>query len=178
MNFSLSKLDTWKYQIKAGDRITLTGTVYTARDAAHLKLCALLDQGEPLPFDLQGTVIYYAGPAGTPPGKIIGSCGPTTSARMSAFVPRFLSLGIGGIIGKGEFPNQVKQAFFQAQVPYFSAVGGAGARIADSIKTLEVVAFPALGCESVKKLYVEKMPVFVAYDLQGNDIYACAKSSL
>jgi len=156
----------------AGDTVLLSGTVYTARDAAHKKLIALLDANpnQPLPFSLSGAVIYYAGPTPTPPGHIIGSCGPTTSTRMDPYTPRLLSLGVAGMIGKGGRSPAVVDAIRQYGAVYFCALGGAGALAAKSVVTLREVAFPELDCESVKELTLRDFPVIVGIDAKGNKI--------
>jgi fumarate hydratase subunit beta len=157
--------------LHAGDKISLTGWVYTARDAAHKRFFALLDAGKPLPFELENAVIYYAGPTPAPAGKPIGSCGPTTSGRMDVFAPRLLDLGLGAMIGKGERNLDVRDAISRNGAIYLCAIGGAGALAARCIKSCEVVAFEDLGCESVKKLWFEKFPLVVANDPSGGDIF-------
>lgn len=157
--------------LHAGDRVYLSGTVYTARDAAHKKLFALLDNKEELPFPLDGAVLYYAGPTPGHDGLAVGSCGPTTSSRMDGFTPRLLSLGLCAMIGKGERSKPVKEAIAKTQAVYFCAVGGAGALIARQIKKAEEIAFPELGCESIKKLEIENLPLIVAVDASGGDIF-------
>ena len=164
--FELKKAD-----IRAGDSVLISGTVYTARDAAHKRLFELLDSGKELPFDLKGAFIYYAGPTLAAPGKVIGSCGPTTSVRMDGFTPRLLDLGLGAVIGKGGRKDDVRESFLKNGAVYFAAVGGAGALYSECITSCEVIAFEELGCESVKKLTVEDMPVYCAYDIYGNSIY-------
>ncbi|MBE6552313.1 MAG: TRZ/ATZ family protein [Ruminococcaceae bacterium] len=164
--FELKKAD-----IRAGDSVLISGTVYTARDAAHKRLFELLDSGKELPFDLKGAFIYYAGPTLAAPGKVIGSCGPTTSVRMDGFTPRLLDLGLGAVIGKGGRKDDVRESFLKNDAVYFAAVGGAGALYSECITSCEVIAFEELGCESVKKLTVKDMPVYCAYDIYGNSIY-------
>jgi fumarate hydratase subunit beta len=149
--------------------------VYTARDAAHKKLFELLDKGVALPFPLENAVIYYAGPTAAPPGKPIGSCGPTTSSRMDKFAPRLLDLGLGAMIGKGERSPAVVEAVKRNNAVYFCAIGGAGALAADCIKECEVIAFPELGCESIKRLTFENFPLTVAINAQGEDIFTVGK---
>lgn len=158
-------------QLRAGDRVLLTGTIYTARDAAHKRLFELLDQGEPLPFPLHGSVIYYAGPTPGQQGMAVGACGPTTASRMNPFAPRLLELGLTGIIGKGEMDRKVQQALIENGACYFAAVGGAGALIAKCIKAAQVIAFEDLGCESIKRMEVEALPLTVAMDCQGGNLY-------
>lgn len=157
--------------LKVGDKILLTGVVYTARDAAHKRFVSLLDNGEELPINIENAVIYYAGPTPAPDGKPIGSCGPTTSGRMDRFAPRLLDLGLAGMIGKGERNKEVTEAVKRNKAVYLCAVGGAGALACNCIKSCEVVAFDELGCESVKKLWVEKFPLVVANDCNGGDIF-------
>ena len=157
--------------LKVGDKILLTGVVYTARDAAHKRFFELLDKGEKLPINIRDAVIYYAGPTPAPEGKPIGSCGPTTSGRMDKFAPRLLDMGLAAMIGKGERNEQTVDAVKRNKALYLCATGGAGALACNCIKSCEVVAFEELGCESVKKLYVEKFPLIVANDADGNDLF-------
>ena len=164
-------------QLHAGDRILLSGTVYTARDAAHKRLFALLDAGEPLPFPLQDAVIYYAGPTPTRPGESIGSCGPTTSGRMDPYAPRLLDLGLAAMIGKGARSQAVCDAICRNQGVYFCAVGGAGALISSCILSAEEIAFPELGCESIKRMMVKNLPLTVAVDCSGGNIFQTGRES-
>ena len=157
--------------LKAGDTVLLSGTVYTARDAAHKRLCALAAEGKPLPFELKGAVIYYAGPTPGQQGMAVGACGPTTAGRMDAFTPRLLDLGLTAMIGKGERSRAVVDAIVRNGACYFAAVGGAGALIAKCIRTAEVIAFDDLGCESVKRMEVADLPLTVAIDSRGNDLF-------
>ncbi len=157
--------------LKVGDRVLLTGTICTARDAAHKEIKNLLDSGEKLPFDFSGAVIYYAGPTDTPPGRVIGSIGPTTSARMDAYASMMRQIGVRAVIGKGERSDKARETFMRDGIIYFIATGGCGALLSDAIKSCEVVAFPELGCESIKKLTVEDFPVTVAYDIKGESIF-------
>lgn len=157
--------------LKCGDKILLTGTVYTARDAAHKRIKQLMDKGEKLPFELENAVVYYAGPTPAPEGKPIGSCGPTTSGRMDRFAPELLDKGLGAMIGKGERNAEVRDAIVRNKSVYLCAIGGAGALACNCIKSCEVIAFEDLGCESVKKLWVEKFPLVVADDCNGGDIF-------
>ena len=159
-------------ELRAGDKILLSGIVYTSRDAAHKRIFELLDNGGKLPFDIENAVIYYAGPTPAPEGKPIGSCGPTTSGRMDKFAPRLLDMGLGGMIGKGERSREVRDAIVRNNTVYLCAVGGAGALAAHCIKKCEVIAFEDLGCESVKKLYVEDFPLIVADDCHNGDIFS------
>lgn len=158
-------------RLRAGDRVLLSGTIYTARDAAHKRLFELLDRGEPLPFALKGAVIYYAGPTPGQQGMAVGACGPTTAGRMDAFAPRLLDLGLTAMIGKGERRREVIDAIARNRACYFAAVGGAGALIARCIETAEVIAFDELGCESVKRMTVRDLPLTVAIDSRGNDLF-------
>lgn len=158
-------------QMHTGDRVILSGTVYTSRDAAHKEIFALLDRGEETPFPLDGAAIYYAGPTPGRDGMAVGSCGPTTSSRMDAFAPRLLDLGLVAMIGKGERSDEVKAAIVRNKAVYLCAVGGAGALIARQIKAAEEIAFPHLGCESVKRLTIESLPLTVAVDSHGGDIF-------
>ena len=158
-------------ELRAGDRLLLSGTVYTSRDAAHKRILQLLDQGEELPYPLKGAVIYYAGPTPAQKGMAVGSCGPTTSSRMDPYAPRLLDLGLTAMIGKGERSRAVVDAIRRNSAAYFCAVGGAGALIACKIRSAEELAFPDLGCESVKRLVIEELPVFTAIDCLGGDIF-------
>lgn len=159
-------------KLRVGEKILLTGYVYTARDAAHKRIAALLDAGEATPFPIEGAVIYYAGPTPAPPGKPIGSCGPTTSGRMDPYAPRLLDLGLAGMIGKGERTQAVRDAIVRNGAVYLCAVGGAGALAARCIKSLDVIAFEDLGCESVKRLYIEDFPLVVCDDAEGGDLFS------
>ncbi|MDR3161931.1 MAG: Fe-S-containing hydro-lyase, partial [Spirochaetaceae bacterium] len=157
--------------LAAGDQVYLSGTVYTARDAAHKRLIELLDAGQPLPFPLEDAVIYYVGPTPAAPGQIIGSAGPTTSYRMDAYAPRLLDLGVRGMIGKGKRSAEVVEAIQRAGAVYFGAIGGAGALLSECIKAAEIIAFPDLGTEAVRRLRVEDFPVVVVIDRHGNNLY-------
>lgn len=157
--------------LRAGDTVLFNGTVYTARDAAHKKITEAIAKGDPLPFELDGATIYYAGPTPTPQGMVIGSCGPTTSGRMDVYSPQLLDLGLGCMIGKGERAQPVIDAIVRNGAVYLCAIGGAGALAAQCVKKLEVIAFPELGCESVKKLEVEDFPLIVAIDSTGNSLF-------
>ena len=158
--------------LSAGDKIMLSGYIYTSRDAAHKRITELMEKGEALPYDLKGAVIYYAGPTGTKEGMAIGSCGPTTSSRMDKFAPHFLDCGLAAMIGKGERNEAVIEAIERNKAVYFCAIGGAGALACKCIKSCEVIAFEDLGCESVKKLYIEDFPLTVAIDCHGGNIFA------
>lgn len=163
--------------LRAGDRVLLSGTVYTARDAAHKRMFSLLDGGKSLPFDLRGAVIYYAGPTPGQKGMAVGSCGPTTAGRMDAFTPRLLDLGLLAMIGKGDRSREVREAIVRNGGVYFAAVGGAGALIAKHIETAQAIAFEDLGCESVKKMSVRELPLTVAIDCAGNDLYRAGREA-
>lgn len=157
--------------LHAGDRVLLSGIIYTARDAAHKRIFALLDEEQQLPFPLEGSCVYYAGPTPTPEGMAIGSCGPTTSSRMDVFAPRLLDLGMKCMIGKGQRSQAVVEAIQRNKGVYLCAVGGAGALAAKSVKSLEVIAFEDLGCESVKRLEIEDFPLLVAIDCHGGNLF-------
>lgn len=158
-------------KLKAGDRVNLSGIVFTARDAAHARLVDLIAKGEKLPIPLQGQVIYYVGPAPAKPGEIIGSAGPTTSYRMDPFTPVLLKHGLKGMIGKGARSKEVREAIKKYGAVYFAAVGGAAALISRLIKRAELVAYPDLGPEAIRKLEVESFPLIVINDVYGNDLY-------
>lgn len=160
-----------KQTLRAGDCVLASGTVYTARDCAHKRLFALLDEGKPLPFPLEGAFIYYAGPCPAPEGKACGSCGPTTSARMNAFAPRLLRLGLGGMIGKGEMSEETQNAIKEKKAVYFAAIGGAGAFYGNAVKRCELIAFPDLLSEAIYQMQIEDFPLVVAIDSNGNSIY-------
>ena len=157
--------------LKAGDTVLLSGTVYTARDAAHNRLMELLDKGEPLPFPVEGSALYYVGPTPERPGEVIGSAGPTTSGRMDAYSPRLLDLGQAIMIGKGARNQAVKDAVVRNGAVYLAALGGAGALMAASVKKLEIICWEDLGCEAVRRLEVEDMPLTVILDAHGGDLY-------
>ncbi|HPP06329.1 MAG TPA: Fe-S-containing hydro-lyase [Syntrophorhabdaceae bacterium] len=157
--------------LKTGEKVFLTGFIYTARDAAHRRFMDTLERNEPLPIDIKGQIIYYCGPSPAPPGRVIGACGPTTSSRMDTYSPRLLSLGLKGMIGKGKRSQAVRDAIKKYNAVYFGATGGAGALLSKSVVSSEVVAYEDLGPEAVIKLYVEKMPLFVINDIYGNDLY-------
>lgn len=163
-------------KLRAGDRVLLSGTIYTARDAAHKRLFALLDEGKALPFDLKDAIIYYAGPTPAQQGMAVGACGPTTASRMNAFAPRLLDLGLGAIIGKGEMSGEVQEAMVRNGCCFFAAVGGAGALIAKCIQSAEVIAFDDLGCESIKRMTVEELPLTVAIDCHGGNLYRTGRA--
>jgi fumarate hydratase subunit beta len=157
--------------LHAGDTVLLSGVVYTARDQAHKRMIEALDAGEKLPFDLAGSAIYYVGPTPERPGDVIGSAGPTTSGRMDAMSPRLLDLGNKVMIGKGKRDDAVKAAVVRNGAVYLAALGGAGALMAKSVKSLEVIAWSDLGCEAVRRLEVQDMPLTVILDAHGGDLY-------
>lgn len=157
--------------LNVGDRVILSGVVYTARDAAHKRIMQLIDLGEKLPFELENAFIYYAGPTPTPDGLAIGSCGPTTSSRMDKFAPKFLDLGLKGMIGKGPRNQDVIDAIVRNNAIYLCATGGAGALASKCITSCDVIAFNDLGCESVKKLVFNNFPLVVGIDSNGNSLF-------
>ncbi len=155
----------------AGDRVVLSGTVYTSRDAAHKRIFEALEKGEPLPYEIMDAVIYYAGPTPTPEGLAIGSCGPTTSSRMDSFTPRLLDMGLCATIGKGERSKEVIDAIIRNNSVYLCAIGGAGALAAQKITECTVIAYEDLGCESVKALTFKDFPLIVGIDCKGGNIF-------
>ncbi|MDF1509658.1 Fe-S-containing hydro-lyase [Robertmurraya sp. DFI.2.37] len=157
--------------LKAGDQVSISGVIYTARDAAHKLLTEAIQAGEELPVDFKNQIIYYAGPTPAKPGKVIGSCGPTTSGRMDAYSPLMMEQGLKGMIGKGPRSKEVVEAMIANHVVYFAAIGGAAALIADSVKEAEVVAFDELGPEAIRRLVVEDYPCIVAIDSEGHNLY-------
>lgn len=160
--------------LKAGDYVFLTGTVYTARDAAHQRMDTALDEGKDLPINLEGAVIYYMGPSPARDGRPIGSAGPTTATRMDRYAPRLLDMGLSGMIGKGKRQQAVKDAIVRNHAVYFAAVGGAGALLSQRIISSEVIAYDDLGTEAIRCLEVKDFPVIVVIDAQGNDLYETA----
>lgn len=164
-------LKTLAPTLKVGDKVSLTGYIYTARDAAHKRIKQQLANGEKTPFEINGASIYYAGPTAAKEGMPIGSCGPTTSGRMDTYSPQLLDLGLAAMVGKGERSSAVVDAIVRNKAVYFCAIGGAGALACKCIKSCEIIAYEDLGCESVKKLYIENFPLIVAIDSQGNDIF-------
>jgi len=158
-------------ELNSGDEVYISGVFYTARDAAHKRMIELLEEGKPLPFDINGQIIYYVGPCPAPEGKVIGSAGPTTSGRMDAYTPKLLALGLKGMIGKGLRNDAVKEAIKKYKAVYFGAIGGAGALISSCIKKQETIAFEDLGTEAVRRIEVENFPCIVIIDAKGNDLY-------
>ena len=160
--------------LQAGDYVYITGTIYTARDAAHKRMRETLDKGEPLPIEMEGNLIYYMGPSPARDGRPIGSAGPTTASRMDKYAPQLLDLGLGGMIGKGKRSLAVSDAIVRNGAVYFAAVGGAGALLSKSITKSDVVAYDDLGTEAIRTLEVEKFPVIVVIDKDGNNLYETA----
>lgn len=160
--------------LKSGDYVYLTGTIYTARDAAHLRMDETLDRNEALPISMENNVIYYMGPSPAREGRPIGSAGPTTASRMDKYAPRLLDMGLKGMIGKGKRSEAVKEAIVRNHAVYFAAVGGAGALLSKSIISSEVVAYDDLGTEAIRKLEVKDFPVIVVIDAEGNNLYETA----
>lgn len=161
-------------ELKAGDYVYLTGTIYTARDAAHKRMYEALKNGETLPFDIEGNVIYYMGPSPAREGRPIGSAGPTTASRMDKYTPALLELGMRGMIGKGRRTEAVRESMMKNQAVYFAAVGGAGALLSKSILQAEVIAYEDLGTEAIRKLEIKDFPVIVVMDCEGNNLYDMA----
>lgn len=161
--------------LRAGERVLLSGEVYTARDAAHKRMTEMMEAGQPLPIELQGACIYYAGPTPAPPGHVIGSVGPTTSGRMDRYTPRFLEQGLAAMIGKGARSAEVLDAIQANGAVYFGFIGGAGALAAACVKSCETLAFEDLGSEAIRRLVVEDLPLVVLADAAGNDFYKTGK---
>ena len=157
--------------LRCGESCLITGTIYTARDAAHKRLCELAAKGEPLPFDIEGAIIYFVGPTPAKPGQVIGSAGPTTSYRMDAYSPALIALGQTGMIGKGKRGEAVVDAMRRYGAVYLGAIGGLGALLGKCVKKAEVIAYPYLGAEAVRRLEVENFPVVVVIDSEGNNLY-------
>ena len=160
--------------LHAGDTVLITGTIYTARDAAHKRMCEAMAAGQPLPFDPTDAVIYYVGPTPPKPGQVIGAAGPTTSGRMDAYAPTMMAHGLRGMIGKGERLPEVVAAMQEHTAVYFAATGGAGALLSHCIKKSEVIAYEDLGTEAVRRLYVEDFPATVVIDCYGENLYKTA----
>ncbi len=157
--------------LRAGDRVLITGYIYTARDAAHKRMVETIERGEPLPVDLKGQIIYYVGPTPPKPGQVIGSAGPTTATRMDRYVEPLLKLGLKGMIGKGNRSPEVRELLKRYRAVYFAAVGGVATLLQKHIKSSELVAYEDLGTEAIRRLYVEEFPVIVANDIYGGDIF-------
>ena len=162
--------------LKAGDSCLFTGVIYTARDAAHKRLCELLDKGQPLPIDVENAVIYFVGPTPAKPGQAIGSAGPTTSYRMDAYSPALIAVGQTGMIGKGKRNAEVVAAMKEYGAVYFGAIGGCGALLSKCIKKAEIVAYEDLGAEAIRRLEVEDFPVVVIIDSEGNNLYETGRA--
>jgi fumarate hydratase subunit beta len=158
--------------LKAGDRVRISGVIYTARDAAHARLFPLIEKGEALPIDVKGGIIYYTGPSPARPGDVVGSVGPTTASRMDKFTPALLAKGLKGTIGKGYRGQPVKDALKEYKGVYFGGIGGAGAVLSAYVKKLEIVAYEDLGTEAIRRLEVDGFPAVVLYDCHGGDLYA------
>lgn len=169
MSFPADRAELSK--LRAGDKLTVSGTIYTARDAAHKRLTELIASGEELPLDICGAAIYYAGPTPEKPGQVIGSCGPTTSGRMDAYAPGLLDRGLAVMIGKGDRNAAVIDAIVRNGAVYLAAMGGAGALMGSCVKAARIVCYEDLGCEAIRELKVENMPLTVVIDSQGNDLY-------
>ena len=164
-------------KLRAGDYVYITGTIYTARDAAHKRMYEALEKGESLPLDMANNVIYYMGPSPAREGRPIGSAGPTTASRMDKYAPALLDLGLIGMIGKGKRSKAVKEAIVRNGAVYFAAVGGAGALLSKSIQSSEVIAYDDLGTEAVRRLEVKEFPVIVVIDSEGTDLYETVMNS-
>ena len=163
--------------LRVGESVYLSGSVYTARDAAHKRLCELVEQGKPLPFPIEGAVIYYVGPSPARPGQAIGSAGPTTSYRMDAYAPTLLRLGELGMIGKGKRSPAVVEAMRETGAVYFGAIGGAGALLSQCVKSAQLICYEDLGAEAVRRLEVENLPLTVVIDSQGNNLYETGRAA-
>jgi fumarate hydratase subunit beta len=163
--------------LKAGDSVLLSGVIYTARDAAHKRLCELAAQGKALPLDVDGATIYFVGPTPAKPGEVIGSAGPTTAYRMDAYSPTLINLGLTGMIGKGKRSPEVVNAMKECGAVYFGAIGGCGALLSRCIKKAEIIAYEDLGAEAIRRLEVENFPVVVIIDSNGNNLYETGKAN-
>ena len=164
-------------KLKSGDSCLLSGVIYTARDAAHKRLCELIEQGKDLPFDIKDSVIYFVGPTPAKPGEVIGSAGPTTSYRMDAYSPVLIAQGQTGMIGKGKRNDEVVNAMKEHGAVYFGAIGGCGALLSQCIKKSEVIAYEDLGAEAIRRLEVEDFPVMVVIDSEGNNLYETGRAA-
>ena len=163
--------------LKAGDSVLISGVIYTARDAAHKRLCELAAQGKPLPLDVKDSIIYFVGPTPAKPGEVIGSAGPTTAYRMDAYSPTLIRLGLTGMIGKGKRSPEVIDAMKECGAVYFGAIGGCGALLSRCIKKAEIIAYEDLGAEAIRRLEVENFPVVVIIDAEGNNLYETGKQN-
>ncbi len=175
-HYHVEDINSWFREVRAGEQILLSGVIYTARDAAHKRIVAAMENGEEPPFSLNGCAVYYAGPTPAKSGMPVGSCGPTTSSRMDPYVPYLTAHGLKCTIGKGDRAPSVYDALIEHGGIYLCAIGGAGALCAKSIKEVTVIAYPELGCESVKRMVVEDFPLFVGIDSLGHSIFAGDKS--
>lgn len=173
LNFPVN-IDTLK-DLKSGDIVSISGEMYVARDAAHKRMIELVNQNKSIPFDVNNQIIYYVGPCPAREGQVIGSAGPTTSGRMDAYTPQLIELGLKGMIGKGMRSTEVKESMVKYGAVYFGAIGGAGALIAKSIISEEIIAFPELGPEALRKISVKDFPAVVIIDIYGNDLYESGK---
>lgn len=173
-NISLPLKEEDIENLKAGDYVYLSGVMYTARDAAHKRMEETIKKGEPLPFPIEGSTLYYMGPSPAREGRVIGSAGPTTSSRMDKYTPGLLDMGMKGMIGKGKRSAAVSEAVVRNHAVYFAAVGGAGALLSKAIKTSEVIAYDDLGTEAIRRMEVENFPVIVVIDKNGNNLYETA----
>ena len=173
LKIDVNELKSCIPELNVGDKILLSGTVYTSRDAAHKRIFELMEKGENLPFPIENSVIYYAGPTPTPDNMAIGSCGPTTSQRMDSYAPKLYDMGMTATVGKGERSKEVIDAIKRNGGIYLCAIGGAGALAALSITDCQVIAFEDLGCESVKRLTFKDFPLYVGIDSKGNSIFEC-----
>ena len=171
INLKTPLSDSTIEKLKAGDKVRISGILYTGRDAAHKRLIEMIESGEELPFDVKGQLLYYVGPTPAKPGQVIGSAGPTTSYRMDAYAPTLIKMGLKGMIGKGGRSKEVIEAMKTNKAVYFAAVGGDAALIAKTIKRVEIIAFEDLGTEAVRKMEVENFPAIVVNDTKGNDLY-------
>ena len=171
----LSRAEAGK--LRAGDNCLLSGTIYTARDAAHKRLCALVAEGKELPFEIKDAVIYFVGPTPERPGQVVGSAGPTTSYRMDAYSPTLIALGQTGMIGKGRRGGEVVEAMKKHGAVYFGAIGGCGALLGKCVKKSEIVAYEDLGAEAIRRWEVEDLPVTVVIDAEGNDLYQTGREA-
>lgn len=162
--------------LRAGDNCLISGVIYTARDAAHKRLCELIREGKPLPIDLQDSVIYFVGPTPAKPGQVIGSAGPTTSYRMDAYSPELMALGMTGMIGKGKRSGEVVESMKAYGAVYFGAIGGCGALLSQCIRSCQLVAYPDLGAEAIYRLEVENFPAVVVIDALGNNLYEIGRN--
>jgi len=163
-------------QLNAGDIVSISGTIFAARDAAHKKMIALIEEGKELPFEIKNQVIYYVGPCPEKPGQVIGSAGPTTSGRMDAYTPKLIQMGLLGMIGKGERSPSVKKAIVEFGAVYFGCTGGAGALLSKAVVSQEIIAFGELGPEALRKLVVKDFPAIVVLDAHGNNLYEIGRN--